>query len=282
MSATLRRFRNFSIALVAGGVLLAVSRLYELSLRSHSFLDGWVLAACVIALVLFNARKKIPVLPLVPVRVWTRIHIYLGWFSAAAFLVHTRMQFPNGAIETALWVMFIVVVASGVLGAYLSASIPARLTRHGEPIGLRRHGERVIFERIPAFRKRLIEDAEALAMRSIDETRSVIIAEFYAARIQPYLAGPRNMLLHLFESDRPRHTLREHSRSLQRYLDPRGRELLNELDEIVAVKENLDYHYALQGALKAWLFIHIPATYAMIVLAGVHVLMAYAYSAGTP
>ena len=264
MSATLRRARNLAIAIAAGAILLGLSRLYELSLRDHNFMDGWVLAAAIVGLVLFNARKKIPVLPLIPVRVWTQFHIYLGWFSAAAFLIH------------------VLVIVSGVVGAYMSATFPARLTRHGEPLGLRRHGERVIFERIPAYRNRLAGDAEALAMRSIDETRSVIIAEFYAARIQPYLAGPRNMLLHLFESDRPRHQLREHSRSLQRYLDPRGREILAELDQIVMVKENLDYHYALQGMLKAWLFVHIPATYAMIVLAGVHVLMAYAYSAGTP
>ena len=42
-------------------------------------------------------------------------------------------------------------------------------------------------------------------------------------------------------------------------------------------KDDLDYQYALQGALKLWLFVHIPLTYGLLVLAIFHGLAACAY-----
>ena len=45
-------------------------------------------------------------------------------------------------------------------------------------------------------------------------------------------------------------------------------------------KNELDYQYALQGVLKGWLFIHIPLTYGMLLLAITHLVLAYAFSGG--
>ena len=53
-----------------------------------------------------------------------------------------------------------------------------------------------------------------------------------------------------------------------------------ELGELVLMKDDLDYHYALQGALKIWLFVHIPVTFVMLILAVFHGLMAQAFSTG--
>ena len=65
---------------------------------------------------------------------------------------------------------------------------------------------------------------------------------------------------------------------LERYLDPVERRARDELVELVGLKDDLDYHYALQAVLKRWLFVHIPLTYAMLVLAGVHGFLAVAFS----
>ena len=50
--------------------------------------------------------------------------------------------------------------------------------------------------------------------------------------------------------------------------------------ELVIAKDNLDFHRANGGLLKLWLFIHIPATYALIVAIVVHILLAYSFSTG--
>ena len=39
------------------------------------------------------------------------------------------------------------------------------------------------------------------------------------------------------------------------------------LRELIVKKDDLDFHYALQRALKAWLFVHVPMTGVMLMLA---------------
>jgi hypothetical protein len=46
---------------------------------------------------------------------------------------------------------------------------------------------------------------------------------------------------------------------------------------LVERKDRLDYAHALQSVLKGWLFVHMPATYGMILLALVHLLLVYAF-----
>jgi len=50
----------------------------------------------------------------------------------------------------------------------------------------------------------------------------------------------------------------------------------------VIAKNNLDYQHALQMVLKGWLFVHIPLTYSLIVVAAVHGVLAYAFIDGSP
>ena len=43
-------------------------------------------------------------------------------------------------------------------------------------------------------------------------------------------------------------------------------------------KDQLDFHQAMQGLLKGWLFVHIPLTYALLLFALVHLVLVYAFS----
>ena len=65
-----------------------------------------------------------------------------------------------------------------------------------------------------------------------------------------------------------------------RYFNERERELFGELRALVVKKDELDFHYALQTTLKAWLLIHIPATYALLILAVLHLVVVHAFSGG--
>ena len=67
----------------------------------------------------------------------------------------------------------------------------------------------------------------------------------------------------------------------KRYLNREGRELLEEIAWRVEAKDNLDRQHALQLLLKAWLFVHIPLTYSLILVALVHLMLVYAFDGGT-
>lgn len=271
MNFAARRIRN---GLFAGLILAAIAvvvRLYDLGLRDTSFLTGWLLVAGVALLTLYNVRKKLPMLPLLDAASWMQVHAYAGVLTLVVFFMHTGLRLPSGALESLLWLLFVVVAASGLLGVALTRLVPAHLTRHGE---------RVIFERIPMLRANLAREVGELAEDSIERLASATIADYYRRELQPFFARPRNLVAHLLGSRRPLQRLCGGVRSLRRYLGDDGREILARIEDAVVAKDNLDYQHAWQLALKGWLFVHIPATYALILVAAVHVVLAYAFEGG--
>jgi hypothetical protein len=268
-----RIFRNSLMMTITVLVLIGIDWLYGTALRDTRFFDGWVLFAGILFLVLFNARKKLPMLPLGRAAVWLQFHLYVGYFVVAAFLLHTRFTLPGGMLDWALWSLFVVVALSGVVGAYITRTTPVKLEHHSE---------RVIFERIPAFRVGLAHEVEALAIDSVNQAGSLTISDLYASTLHDFFLCPRNLLLHLRSSRRPLMRIHGEIDNLGQYLDETQKERLMKIKGLVQAKDNLDYHYAHQGLLKAWLFIHIPATYGLIVLIVAHVAIVYAFSSGVP
>jgi len=254
-------------------VLFGIDWLYGTALRDARFFDGWVLLGGIVFLVLFNVRKKLPMLPLGRAAVWLQFHLYVGYFVVAAFLMHTRFTLPGGVLDWALWLLFVIVALSGVAGAYLTRTTPAKLEHHSE---------RVIFERIPGFRVGLAREVESLAIDSVNQAGSLTISDLYINTLHDFFRRPRNLFLHLRSSRRPLKRIHGEIDTLGQYLDETQKDRLTKIKGLVQAKDNLDYHFAHQGVLKAWLFVHIPATYGLIVLIAAHVAIVYAFSSGVP
>lgn len=268
-----RILKNTAITAFFVLILWGLDWLYGTSLRNPKFFDGWVLCVGMLFLVLFNVRKKLPMLPIGRMRIWMQLHLYVGYFVVAAFILHAGLSFPSGAIEWGLWVLFIIVALSGVVGAYLLRATPAKLEHHSE---------RIIFERIPGFRAQLADEAEALAIGSVNEEKSLSISNLYINTLHEFFRRPANILAHLGTSQRALARINSEIDALNQYLDTSGKERLAQIKDLVQAKDNLDYQYALQGMLKVWLFVHVPATYGLIVLVAAHVAIVYAFSSGVP
>ena len=166
-------------------------------------------------------------------------------------------------------VLFAVVAISGAIGIFISRTLPPRLTRRGEE---------VIFERIPIFRNQLREAADDLAVYSVEQTESTSIADFYTNELKDWFSGPRDYFEHILELNGRFFELMQKFDSVERYLNDTEKEVLAELRALACKKSDLDYHHALQKTLKAWLFVHIPATYALLLLAGIHVILVHAFT----
>jgi hypothetical protein len=69
---------------------------------------------------------------------------------------------------------------------------------------------------------------------------------------------------------------------LDRYLAPPHRETGRKLADLVRRKDDLDYHRALQGRLKVWLFLHIGLTYSLVILAVAHGVAVHLFHGGLP
>jgi hypothetical protein len=235
------------------------------------FVTGWVLAALALFLTAYNARKKLPFLPLVGSRVWLVAHTWVGLLAAVVFGLHLRWRMPHGQLEAILAALFVGVTLSGLAGWWLSRAIPIRLTGAG--------GE-VPYERIPVVLRSLRERAETLVVAGIPAAASTTLAEFYTARVSPFFAGPANFAAHIMGSRRALNTLLEEIREINKYLNPLEKSSAIELAALVREKDTLDLHRAMQLTLRGWLFVHIPLTYGMIVFGVIHAVFVYAYSGG--
>lgn len=267
-----RHMRNGVIAMSAIAVTAAWAWLYHLALRDASFLTGWLLLGCVAVLALFNGRKKLPVLPLLSAAAWLQFHVYFGVVALALFLMHTEFRWPNGGFEIALWTLFMTQTVIGIVGLFLSRHIPPRLARHT--------GERIIFERIPVFRAKLAERVEALAIQSIQETKTDIVAKYYKDTLMPFMAGHRNFLQHPFGSRQVVDIQRE-LESLRRNFNDKGRAIVEEIQKAVDRKHTLDFQHAWLLVLKGWLFVHIPLTWVLLILTLLHLALVYSFGADT-
>lgn len=242
-----------------------IHRALDVSLRSAPYWSGGLLLAIVTFLALYSLRKKLSWAPIGSSAVWLQLHIYTGLFGFTVFQLHTGPQLPNGLFESVLAGVYVTVFLSGVTGLVVSRCFARRLTGRGP---------QVLFERVPEYLKALKGEAERLLA---NHDRASPLIGFYSSQLSNRFDRPQNCLCHLVGSTRPQSVLRTKMKSLQRYLNQTDRAVLAELETIVLAKDDLDYQYSLQLVLKYWPFLHVPLTYALLLMSLYHVVLVHAF-----
>jgi hypothetical protein len=269
MTFASRRQLGWFLFVIAALFACLFDHALRVHLRRAELFSGLALFSIVILLTLFNARKKLPFLPLLRASTWMQVHIYVGLLSCVLFGLHVGWRIPRGWFETSLWVLFCLVSASGVVGLALSRWLPGRLTVYGE---------NVIFERIPAMRAGLRREVEEMVVESVAKSKSSTIADFYEQKLRNYFSTRLFVWYHLAGYGKPLFRLLAEVQALDRYFNAEERVVMARIVERIRDKDNLDFQQARQGLLKGWLFVHIPLTYSMIVLGAVHGILAWKLS----
>ncbi len=264
-------FVGWFLFVLASVSAIALHARYHVALPKYAYLTGWAFFGVMLLLTLYNARKKLPFLPLGNSESWLQIHIYGGFFTVVLFLIHLNFRLPTGWFEGTLAWLYLLVTGSGVVGLMLTRILPRRLSTRG--------GE-VIYERIPALRHTLRCEAESLAFSSDSTAKSPALAEFYLRELAMFFSGPRHFWPHLLESRRPLNALLSEMDDLRRYLNESERTTLEKLRQLVRQKDGLDYHRALQSTLKLWLFVHLPLTYSLMMFTLLHIVIVFAFAGG--
>jgi hypothetical protein len=200
---------------------------------------------------------------------WMQCHIYVGLASFALFAAHVQWRIPDGKFESLLAIVFLAVGTSGVYGLYLTMVMPKRLTAIKQ---------QVIYEQIPHKRYQLAVSARQLLLGAANPNE--ILSRYYINKVARFLERPRGIWFWLLPSARHCKRLIQEIRGLDRYLAVADRSVSQSLMQIVREKDDLDYHYAIQGQLKCWLFVHIALTYSLLSLAALHIVLVHAFSGG--
>jgi len=235
------------------------------------YMTGWTLLALMLVLAAFSARKRLSFLSFFSAAAWLQFHLYAGCFAALLFVIHIQFRWPIGWFEVGLTGFYAVVTVSGIVGIFLSRVFAKRMGARG--------GD-VLFEQVPAIRRRLREEAESLAVGSVEKAESGTLANFYARELHDFFSRHRNSWAHLIELRSPLNNLQEKISELERFLDTDELEILKRIDQLVKQKDGLDYQYTLQWALRLWLFVHIPFTWGLLIWSFAHVVLVYGFSGG--
>jgi hypothetical protein len=266
-----RRIRNLAIMLLMLALVWLWARATERSLQLASFRTGYLLFSAVVFLALYNVRKKLPFLPLGSSTAWMQWHLYVGMGTLGLFAMHAGLEIPNGILETSLAAVYLMAVASGVLGLYLTRTIPPQLARMSQE---------VIYERVPAMRRSLWKRADEVALGAVAASGATTLAEFYGGQLYQFFSRPRSVWYQLRPTSGPRRRLLQQLQDVRRYLSDQEQPACEELFALVRRKDELDFQESRQKLLKLWLFGHVGLTYVLLLLAALHAVLAHAFAGG--
>jgi len=265
------------IAATSAGLLWLVW-IYGNGLRDPRYLDGWLLVVGMSVQLYFHiAVKRASLSPKSAVR-WQKIHIFIGYLLTSVFLSHCDFSLPDTGLEWALWACFVLVALSGVLGTYLAWSLQTK----------RAIDESIGYDRIPTRRAELVQEVHALVVKTDPPAiaialpappHNVWIMDLYATHLRGFLGGQKNFIAHVIGSRRPLKQLIDEIDNLSSYVDEQSQAKLAAIKNLVVEKDRLDFASVYLGLARAWLFVHVPVTYSLIVLTVLHVVVVYAFSA---
>ncbi len=217
---------------------------------------------------LLAGRKKVPVWRLGRAQTWMRGHLWLGLLSLPIIFFHAGFRF-GGPLTSVLMVLLIIVVASGVFGALLQHYLPNVMTFQVP--------SETIFEQIDHVRAQFVADADAVVAgaesMASGEEGAAPLSSFYQREMRPFLQsrGARHQLL----SNRDRaHSTFEGLRML---LPAEVQDATKRLEQICEEERQLRRQSLLHHWLHGWLMLHIPLSFALLLLGCVHAIVALRY-----
>lgn len=207
---------------------------------------------------LLGVRKKVPIWRLGRAQTWMRGHLWLGVLTLPLILFHAGFAF-RGPLTAVLMGLLVIVVTSGVLGAILQHYLPRTI--------MKRVPMETIYEEIPHVRVQLRDEAEQLVTTLAVEAEhddKIRFRESYERSIRPFLDAPETAASPVFDS-------------LRRTTPAAFHPALDDLENICIEEHQLSRQRRLYHWLHAWLLVHVPLSVALLVLGGIHAVMALRY-----
>ncbi len=189
---------------------------------------------------------------------WLQFHIYGGGLFLLLVFLHIGFTWPSGFLTWALFLLTLLVSLSGVAGAWLQKWIPHTLAQ-----GL--HVE-AIYERIPELVGKLRAEAEGIVKGS-----SQTLLDFYRAELATSLGSPQPSMSFLMDVTGGRQQRMALFIHVASRLSAAEKEKLTDLRQILVEKTALDAQLSLQRLMRAWLYLHVPASTVLLAFVLVHI-----------
>jgi hypothetical protein len=202
-------------------------------------------------------------------RHWLDIHVLMGLTAPFIIAFHSTLKF-RGIAGMAFWIMF-AVSASGVVGRYLYAQIPRKVTTAELSMKELQELQESLSQQLAA--QRLLPEADLRALLRMPDAQRV-------NRLPIFIALPYMMILdvvRMFGVARLRRralTFGQSLKTLAGFLPTQNRELekaIHAAAEEAALSKRLLFLSRSQKVFHLWHVVHKPFSYAFAVLALLHI-----------
>jgi hypothetical protein len=246
---------------------------------------GALALGCMIFAALLSVRKRFPIWRIGRARIWMKAHLWLGFLALPLVLFHAAFH-ARGLLAAVLMLLTVVVVVSGIFGAWLQHTLPSRMFREVP--------YETIYDQIGVIRTQLAAEAQqhatnvtqmlapargagatvVLTMLTVPELGDEVAAFdlFYQSQVAPYLLAERKDAIKMALYDR---TVAKQEFENYRTLFPQAAwPPIAALEDVCEEKRQLDHQVRLHHWLHSWLLIHLPLSAALLLLACIHAVVA--------
>ena len=202
-------------------------------------------------------------------RHWLDIHVLMGLTAPFIIAFHSTLKF-KGIAGMAFWIMF-AVSASGVVGRYLYAQIPRKVTTAELSMKELQELQENLSQQLAA--QRMLPEADLRALLRMPDAQRI-------SRLPIFIALPYMMILdivRMFGVARLRRhalTFGQSLKTLAGFLPTQSRELekaIHAAAEEAALSKRLLFLSRSQKVFHLWHVVHKPFSYAFAVLALLHI-----------
>lgn len=269
------RHRGFRWLKIAGAISLVSLVAYMLIDQqphpsggsAYGYAMGTAGALLILWLTLLGLRKRAMTTGRWSLKAWTSAHVYLGLALIVIGTLHTGFRF-GWNVHTLAYALMLLVIASGIFGVIVYATLPRALSNNREETtqGQMLENLRSIDRQLHDAAQPLDAAAAGLVRRSMEE--------------DPLGGGLWARLANHYPGCRTR-AAQARVRQLSGRRARGGGDPLDKVDMLLdrkaAALARVRRHLRIKGLLEVWLYVHVPATFALLAALVAHIVSVFFY-----
>jgi hypothetical protein len=251
---------------------------------------GFTGSAAMLVAMLLALRKRFRAVRMGKAYYWMQAHVWIGLLSYPLIVFHAGGFSWGGSLTQVLMWLFTIVFISGIVGLLIQQTLPTKLLREvpAETIydqvqtviaELREEAQDLVVPLLEQQEERALEaeltsGPAALATIARAGVAGESLQKFYRELVVPFLAEPFDNRLTLasdLASQEAFHVLRTRLPA-DLYLS------VAKLQTLVDERRQLHRQQRLHWWLHGWLLLHVPLSYAVVVLGIIHAIMAFRFT----
>lgn len=229
----------------------------------YGYTLGTIGALLIVWLALLGIRKRAMTAGKWSLKAWTSAHVYLGLSLIVIATLHTGFQL-GWNVHTLAYALMMLVIASGIFGIVVYAYLPQALSSNREEMT---QGQMV--ESIEALDRQLHDAAQPLARAQADLVVAALADDPFGGRLWRRLSGN-------YPDCATARAIEGLSRAGAQ-ADPAAGKVEKLLIRRQSQLMRLRRHLRIRALLEVWLYVHVPATIALLAALTAHIVSVFFY-----